>query len=104
MKVETNTRTQAQPAAHSHPTMGTFVKVGGVLGVITLIEFLIVLPHGLGMPVVITLFALSIVKFFLVARYFMHLRWDNKILSWVFAFGLVLAVLITIAQQYVNRA
>jgi cytochrome c oxidase subunit 4 len=32
------------------------------------------------------------VKFFIVASFFMHLRFDNKIFTWMFYSGLLLAV------------
>jgi len=43
------------------------------------------------------LMILMAVKFFTVAYIFMHLRFDKKILTWVFYSGLVLAVLVYIA-------
>ena len=43
------------------------------------------------------LMILMAVKFFTVAYIFMHLRFDKKILTWVFYSGLTLAVLVYIA-------
>ena len=40
-------------------------------------------------PVLVTL---MIVKFVLVVMFFMHLRFDHKLFSWVFVSGLVLAI------------
>ncbi|MEL7210762.1 MAG: cytochrome C oxidase subunit IV family protein [Actinomycetota bacterium] len=34
---------------------------------------------------------MMVVKFILVAMFFMHLRFDHKLFSWVFVAGLVLA-------------
>jgi cytochrome c oxidase subunit 4 len=42
-------------------------------------------------PVLITL---MVVKFALVVMFFMHLRFDHKLFSWVFVSGLVLAVIV----------
>lgn len=39
-----------------------------------------------------TLFVLMIVKFVIVASFFMHLRFDNKIFTYLFYSGLFLAV------------
>ena len=42
----------------------------------------------------IGLLALMAVKFWIVGAYFMHLKFDNAILWQLFAFGLVLAVIV----------
>ena len=39
-----------------------------------------------------TLFVLMTVKFIVVASYFMHLKFDNKLFSYLFYTGLILAV------------
>ncbi|MBU3688875.1 MAG: cytochrome C oxidase subunit IV [Acidimicrobiales bacterium mtb01] len=39
-----------------------------------------------------TLFVLMIVKFVIVVSYFMHLKFDNKLFSYLFYTGLILAV------------
>lgn len=104
MKPEIRTSTQPEVQVHGHPTTRTFVTVGAVLAVITAIEFLILYVTGMQTLVVIGLAALSVVKFGLVAAYFMHLRFEPKILAGVFAVGVVLATLITIAIKFINLA
>lgn len=101
-KVETRAGVQAKAAAHSHPTVKTFLSVGAILFVITAIEFGIVYIEGIRTTIIAILFLLSAVKFWLVASYFMHLKWEGRILAWVFAVGIVLATLITFAQKFVN--
>jgi cytochrome c oxidase subunit 4 len=39
-----------------------------------------------------TLFVLMIVKFVIVASYFMHLKFDNKLFTYLFYSGLLLAI------------
>lgn len=39
-----------------------------------------------------TLFALMIIKFVVVVSFFMHLKFDNKVFSWMFYSGLLLAI------------
>lgn len=39
-----------------------------------------------------TLFVLMIVKFVIVVSYFMHLKFDNKLFSYLFYSGLILAI------------
>lgn len=52
---------------------------------------------------VVALLAMAAVKFFFVAYVFMHLRYDKKVLTWVFYSGLVLALLVYIAVMTVFR-
>jgi cytochrome c oxidase subunit 4 len=44
-----------------------------------------------------SLILMMVVKFVLVIMFFMHLKFDNKLFTWVFVSGLVLAVLVYIA-------
>ena len=76
-----------------HPTFKQYVFIAIVLFVITAVEFLIIVPKSLqGAPVVLApLILLSAVKFAIVIMYYMHLRFDHKLLSIVFLSGLVLA-------------
>lgn len=93
-----------QAQAHGHPTPATFYRIAAILGAITAIEFGIVYLQGLQGLIWAVLGILSVTKFYLVATYFMHLRFDNRFLGWIFAFGAVLASLMTIALKFVNRA
>ena len=43
------------------------------------------------------LMIMMVAKFFVVASYFMHLKFDNKIFSWMFYTGLFLAIGVYIA-------
>lgn len=91
-------------AKAAHPTARTFWKVGAILAVITALEFGILYVEALRPLMVTILFALSIVKFAMVAAYFMHLKFDGRVLSAIFAVGVVLATLITIAVKFINLA
>ena len=46
------------------------------------------------LPVLLTLMC---IKFVMVVSLFMHLKFDNKIFSWIFYSGLILAVLVYMA-------
>jgi cytochrome c oxidase subunit 4 len=76
-----------------HPTFKQYVFIAIVLFAITAVEFVIIVPKSLqGAPVVLApLILLSAVKFAIVIMYYMHLRFDHKLLSIVFLTGLVLA-------------
>lgn len=39
-----------------------------------------------------TLLVLMVIKFFIVVSYFMHLKFDNSLFSWMFYAGLFLAI------------
>jgi cytochrome c oxidase subunit 4 len=61
--------------------------------------------HGTGATVaeVGGLLLMMAVKFFVVAANFMHLRFDNKLLTWIFYFGLVLATAVYLAVLFSMR-
>jgi cytochrome c oxidase subunit IV len=52
----------------------------------------------LGNALLPALIVMMTIKFALVVMFFMHLRFDHKLFSWVFVSGLVLAVLVYIAM------
>ena len=76
-----------------HPTFKQYATIAIILFVITAVEFLIIVPEGLqGSGVVIApLVALSAIKFAIVIMFYMHLKFDNRLLGGVFITGLVLA-------------
>lgn len=78
-----------------HPTFKQYAMIAIILFVITAVEFLIIVPEGLqGSGVVIApLVALSALKFAIVIMFYMHLKFDNRLLGSVFITGLVLAFL-----------
>ncbi|MFB5084874.1 cytochrome C oxidase subunit IV family protein [Symbiobacterium thermophilum] len=97
-------RAKVTPLPRPHPTPATFVRVGVILAFITAAEFLILYVRGMSALVVTILAALSAAKFFLVAAYFMHLRFDPRLLTAIFAVGVTLATLITIAVRFISLA
>jgi cytochrome c oxidase subunit 4 len=68
-----------------------YVRVAIVLAVLTAIEVsTYYVDFGpLFMPTLIVLMA---VKFFIVVSYFMHLKFDSRIFTWMFYSGLFLAI------------
>jgi heme/copper-type cytochrome/quinol oxidase subunit 4/mono/diheme cytochrome c family protein len=69
------------------------------LGIITLVEFLIIVPKGFqGSGVVIApLVILSVIKFFCVVAFFMHLKFENELLWQIFVAGLGLGLVVAIS-------
>jgi cytochrome c oxidase subunit 4 len=83
---------------HKQPAMSPrdYVIVGLILTVITAIE-LWVSYSALGGLIVPVLLVLSAVKFAIVVAFFMHLRFDNVMLTRFFVFGLALAAALLVA-------
>src|SRR6266851_2027354 len=67
-----------------HATVQTYIRVAVVLG----------LPKHL---LVTLLLVFSVIKFALVVAFFMHLRYDNKVLTALFVGPLLIAMIIILA-------
>ncbi len=84
--------TPNEPGAHSHPTEGTYIVVALILAVLTGIEVWLSYVHR-GFTY-IPLLILMLMKFLMVAGFFMHLRFDSPLFRRLFAMGLGMAVLV----------
>ena len=104
MSTET-TAHQAEQSDHgaghgtAHPNRdGTYVKVALALAVMTGIEtftyFESVYPKSWERLVMPVLLVVMTIKFYLIAAYFMHLRWDKPILRRAFMTGLGIALVV----------
>jgi cytochrome c oxidase subunit 4 len=83
--------------AHAHPTAKKYIGIAIILTIITVIEvsvFYIPSMHPFLPPVLLTLSAL---KFALVAMFYMHLKFDHRIYSWVFVVPMCFAAAIILA-------
>ncbi len=89
---------------HAHASAGRYIQIAVVLFALTALEVLLYeaifgslaassgsLATSLGPWFVELLLVLSALKFFLVAAFYMHLKFDIKALTWVFSFSLALA-------------
>ena len=79
-----------------HPTDLLYIKVAAILAILTGVEvftyFKSVFSFGrVLMPMLIVLMG---VKFYLIAAYFMHLKFEQKILRRAFTTGIVLATFV----------
>ena len=89
--------TEAARAVH-HPQPRDYVRIAAVLAVLTGFEvglFYLEASTGDNVPgwlFPVGLLLLSAIKFFLVVAYFMHLRYEKRLLSRFFSIGAVLAV------------
>jgi cytochrome c oxidase subunit 4 len=75
-----------------HPTEAFYVKVALILAVVTGIEVGLYYTSFSEVATNSILLALAVIKFVMVAAYFMHLRFDNRVLRRLFIAGFVLAV------------
>src|ERR671932_2770568 len=76
---------------HGHPGPRTYVIVGVVLAVITLLEVYAYTAEAIRPVLVPILLVLSASKFVLVVGFYMHLRFDHPLFTGVFGFGLMVA-------------
>jgi cytochrome c oxidase subunit 4 len=76
----------------SHPSDSQYVKVAIVLAVVTIAEVAVYYVGSLQRLLVPLLLSMSLVKFFLVAMWFMHLKFDSKLFRRLFVLGIVIAV------------
>lgn len=86
-----------QEATHEHGMSNAgYVKIALILAAITALEVsTYYIDFGpFFMP---SLMIMMVVKFVMVVSYFMHLKFDNKIFSWMFYAGLFLAIGVYVA-------
>ncbi len=81
-----------------HASVKTYWIVGAVLFAITAIEVAIFYIPAMAGVLIPILMALSVLKFVIVVQFFMHLRYDNKVLSRVFFGPLFLAILVVVGM------
>jgi len=86
----------SQEEAH-HPTAKQYFRIAMVLSVITAIEVGIFYLEFLGYWMVPILVVLSTAKFALVVMYYMHLRYEHKLFSYLFVSGVILATIVIFA-------
>jgi len=85
---------EAHEGGHSHPSDWAYVKIALILAGLTALEVFTYFESVVdwGAALVPSLIVMMIVKFYLVATWFMHLRFDSKLFGRMFSTGLVLAV------------
>ena len=80
-----------------HASVATYVKVALILTGVTALEIGVIYIRFLTPIVVPLLLAMSAAKFALVVLFFMHLRYDSRVLSGLFIGPLVIAMVIVLA-------
>jgi cytochrome c oxidase subunit 4 len=87
-----------------HASIGTYVRIAVVLSVITALEVGVIYVRQLAPIIVPLLIAMAAAKFALVALFFMHLRYDSRVLAALFVGPLAIAVGLTVALMTLTGA
>lgn len=88
--------TQTHAGEHAHPGYRTYINIAVVLTVITAIEVSVYYVDAVRPALVPALLALSALKFVLVVGFYMHLKFDPRLLTGLFVFGLTIAAAIVL--------
>lgn len=92
---------------HVHPGPRRYVQIALILAALTAIEVeLSYLPKqiDIGASVIIApLIILAIVKFTMIAMFFMHLRFDNRLFAIMFVGGIAIALAAFMAVLTIQR-
>ena len=87
-----------------HAGVGTYVKVAVILTLITALEFAAIYIRALTPILVPLLIVMSAAKFALVVLFFMHLRYESRVLAFLFTGSLVIAIGTVIALTTLTGA
>jgi cytochrome c oxidase subunit 4 len=79
------------PHLADHPTPRRYVTIAIILSIVTALEVAVYYLEAVEDFLVPMLAIMAVVKFVLVAAYFMHLRFDSRIFRRLFVTGLLLA-------------
>jgi cytochrome c oxidase subunit IV len=93
---------------HAHPSDRSYVGIALILALITAAEVgTYYLEEELGSWLIPALLVMMVVKFAMVAGWFMHLRFDSNLFTRLFVSGVVLAVAVYLgtlaAFEYFSR-
>ena len=90
----TITEHDAEVERHTHPSDAQYILIAAILALITAAEvstYYLDFFKSNFVALLLALIPMMIVKFGMVAAFFMHLRFDNKLFRRVFLTGIILA-------------
>ncbi|HEX4208820.1 MAG TPA: cytochrome C oxidase subunit IV family protein [Candidatus Binataceae bacterium] len=85
---------------HEHPGASVYILVAVVLIILTAMEIGVFYAPFLQVVLVPLLVILAVLKFILVAMFYMHLKYDNWTFTVLFGFPLALAALIITSLMF----
>jgi cytochrome c oxidase subunit 4 len=88
---------RAHAEEEHHPQAPTYIVVAIILTILTAFEIGVFYAPFLQAVLVPLLIILAILKFILVAAFYMHLHFDSRVFSGLFLFPLALAALIVLS-------
>lgn len=83
---------------HAHPPAMQYVLIAAILAIITAIEVATYYLESIENFLVYILIVLSVLKFAIVVGYYMHLKFDNKLFTWIFGMGLLTGTSVVISM------
>lgn len=86
---------------HAHPSQGTYIKIAAFLAIVTGIEVFIYYIDAFSAILVPALVLLSAIKFITVVAYFMHLKFDSRMLAFTFTAAMLVSLAVYIATWLV---
>jgi cytochrome c oxidase subunit 4 len=94
----------APHGAAEHASVATYVKVALVLTAVTALEVGVIYVRQLAPVIVPLLLAMSLAKFALVVLFFMHLRYDARVLATLFVGPLLMATVLVVVLMTLTGA
>lgn len=85
------------PVEHAHPGAREYIVIAIILTVITAVEVAVFYIPSMKPMLVPVLLTLSAVKFSLVVAFYMHLKFDARLFTWLFVIGILLATFVILA-------
>lgn len=82
----------AHEAGHAHPNEAAYIRIAVILAIVTIVEVAIYYIDQEASWLVPALLVLASAKFVLVVGYFMHLKFDDSRLAFIFSGGMVMAL------------
>jgi len=84
-----------------HPSNRFYIVIAVILAVLTAMEVMVFYVEALAPILLPLLMVMMAAKFALVVMFFMHLRFDSRLLTGVFVWGLFIATAIVLALMAV---
>jgi cytochrome c oxidase subunit 4 len=94
---------EEQPG-HGHPSTATYLQIAAILTVITLVEVGVFYVPAFGLVLAPLLLLMSATKFVLVVMFYMHLKNDSKLFTFILSAPLLLAGFVAMALMFLFGA
>ena len=89
--------------AHELPGPATYLKLAVILGIFTIIETATYYIHVSTLLITLVLLFFMTCKFVLVVGYYMHLKFESRLLVGVFSAGMMVATAAMLAMIAMNH-